>query len=196
MNEMPTPTTKHRYLTTAETAKLVREALKQFFPGQKFSVRSKNYAGGSSIDVSWIDGPTCEAVQKVTDSYEGGRFDGQCDLAYHAEHWYCQKHGARVARTYGHSHDADGGGVGNAVGESQCCARAELVNMGADYVFTSRALSAEFREELRVRICRDSGLSDDAMDEDTVLPRDSVYAFGPYDRVRDAIHRLSQEITR
>ena len=40
-----------RYLTCAETAKLARAALKQAFPGVRFSVRSDTYAGGASIHV-------------------------------------------------------------------------------------------------------------------------------------------------
>ena len=48
--------TKARYLTTAETAKLVRERLKAEFPGVRFSVRSQSYSGGSSIHVGWLDG--------------------------------------------------------------------------------------------------------------------------------------------
>lgn len=39
-----------QYMTTAETAKMVRRALGEAFPGVKFSVRSKTYAGGSSND--------------------------------------------------------------------------------------------------------------------------------------------------
>ncbi|WP_338423309.1 LPD29 domain-containing protein, partial [Xylella fastidiosa] len=46
-----------KYLTCAETAKLVRKALKESFPDIKFSVKSSNYSGGASIRVSWIDGP-------------------------------------------------------------------------------------------------------------------------------------------
>lgn len=35
-----------RYLSCAETAKLVRQALKEAFPGVKFGVRSSTYSGG------------------------------------------------------------------------------------------------------------------------------------------------------
>lgn len=45
------------YLSAADTAKLVRVALKRSFPGTRFSVRSKTYSGGASIDVSWMDPP-------------------------------------------------------------------------------------------------------------------------------------------
>ena len=47
------------YLRCAETAKLLlRAALKEAFPEVAFSVRSRTYAGGASIDVTWRDGPT------------------------------------------------------------------------------------------------------------------------------------------
>lgn len=52
-----------QYMTTAETAKMVRRALGEAFPGVKFSVRSKTYAGGSSIDVYWMDGPNARMVE-------------------------------------------------------------------------------------------------------------------------------------
>lgn len=66
-------------LSTAETAKLVRAALKHAFPGQAFSVRSRNYAGGSSIDVEWTDGPTSKEVDAVTNGFEGAQMEGVDD---------------------------------------------------------------------------------------------------------------------
>ena len=76
--------TEKRYLSCAETARLVRKALKTNFPGIKFSVRSKTYSGGASIDVSWTDGPTTKEVDAVTKSFEGASFDGMIDLkSYH-----------------------------------------------------------------------------------------------------------------
>jgi hypothetical protein len=43
------------YVTTADTARLIRDALGAKFPGVKFYVRSHMYAGGSSIHV-YYDG--------------------------------------------------------------------------------------------------------------------------------------------
>lgn len=37
-----------KYLSCAETAKLLRQALKESFPGVKFSVRSSVYSGGAN----------------------------------------------------------------------------------------------------------------------------------------------------
>ena len=53
------------YVSVADTAKLVRSALKQAFPGVKFSVRSTSYSGGSSVRVGWTDGPQSAEVDKV-----------------------------------------------------------------------------------------------------------------------------------
>lgn len=73
-----------RYLSCAETAKLVRAELKQMFPGVKFRVTSKTYSGGASITVSWMDGPASERVKRLVEQYEGASFDGMIDLKeYH-----------------------------------------------------------------------------------------------------------------
>lgn len=79
-NESKMTETRPRYLTAAETAKLIRKALKASFPGVKFSVRSKSYSMGASVNVSYIDGPTKEAVSQVTDAFRGSDFDGMIDL--------------------------------------------------------------------------------------------------------------------
>lgn len=67
------------YLTCAETAKLVRQALKEAFPAIKFSVKSKTYSGGASINVGWTDGPTVSQINKIVKSFEGSYFDGMTD---------------------------------------------------------------------------------------------------------------------
>lgn len=73
-----------RYISCADTAKLVREALKTAFPKIKFSVKSKTYSGGASITIRWTDGPTSKDVEAVTGKYAGASFDGMIDLkSYH-----------------------------------------------------------------------------------------------------------------
>lgn len=57
----------------------IRAELKKAFPGVKFSVTSKSFAGGNSIDVRWTDGPIISAVDKIIDIYSGGTFDGMTD---------------------------------------------------------------------------------------------------------------------
>lgn len=68
-----------KYLTCAETAKLIRQALKEAFPGVKFSVRSSTYSGGASITVGWTDGPTSDQVDGIVKVFEGSYFDGMTD---------------------------------------------------------------------------------------------------------------------
>lgn len=69
-----------RYISVTETAKLVRAALKDNFKGIKFSVRSSSYAGGASIDVSWVDGPCMADVDRVVKGFQGATFDSSIDL--------------------------------------------------------------------------------------------------------------------
>lgn len=68
-----------QYLSCAETAKLVRAALKESFPGVKFSVRSSVYSGGASINVNYVDGPAYDQVKAVVSVFEGSYFDGMTD---------------------------------------------------------------------------------------------------------------------
>lgn len=73
-------TQARKYLTCAETAKLIRKALKEAFPEVKFGVRSHTYAGGASINVVWIDGPLTSQVEKIAKLFSGASFDGMQDL--------------------------------------------------------------------------------------------------------------------
>jgi phospholipid N-methyltransferase len=63
------------YRPVAESAKILREALKKEFPEIKFSVRSKSYSMGSSIDVSYTDGPIEKDVEKIASEFEDVRYD-------------------------------------------------------------------------------------------------------------------------
>lgn len=107
-----------RYLSCAETAKLIRAALKSSFPGVKFSVRSHTYAGGASIDVKWTDGPNVSDCERVAKRYAGATFDGMTDMkTYHRD----------LLST-------DDG--------------AEVVHFGADFVFCTREHSTGFLASL------------------------------------------------
>ena len=68
-----------QYLSCADTAKLVRAALKESFPSVKFSVRSSVYSGGASINVGWSDGPSADQVKGIVSAFEGSYFDGMTD---------------------------------------------------------------------------------------------------------------------
>jgi hypothetical protein len=106
-----------KYYSTTETAKLVREALKGFkfqYPGVKFSVRSHLYAGGSSIQVGWTDGPLAREVDAVVKRFEGATFDGMIDLKSYVTATETDEDGQTVKVSY-----------------------------GADWVFTNREMSEE-----------------------------------------------------
>lgn len=72
-------TTEKTWESCAEVAVRVRGALKRNFPTVKFSVRSHNYSGGSSVRVSWTDGPTTAQVEQHINTFEGVTFDGMTD---------------------------------------------------------------------------------------------------------------------
>lgn len=75
-----------KYISVADTAKLVRKALKAAFPGVKFGVRSKSYSGGASINVSWVNGPTSDSVDAICREFRGAVFDGMIDLKSYVTH--------------------------------------------------------------------------------------------------------------
>lgn len=63
----------------------IRAELKRAFPGVKFSVRSDRFSGGDSVQVTWTDGPTSEAVKRIIGNYKAGSFDGMTDCYNYAE---------------------------------------------------------------------------------------------------------------
>lgn len=56
----------------------ISKALKEKFPGVKFSVRKRGY---DSVSVNWTDGPTEEEVKAVMDKYKDSYFDGMQDMS-------------------------------------------------------------------------------------------------------------------
>jgi hypothetical protein len=63
-----------------ETAKKIRAGLKEKFPHTKFSVRSKSYSMGSSVDVSWTDFPTPSMVNEYLEQFEEVRRDAYGEI--------------------------------------------------------------------------------------------------------------------
>lgn len=139
-----------RYLSCADTARLVRIALKAAFPSVKFSVTSKTYSGGASMRVRWVDGPTDRDVQSITGRFVGGGFDGSIDLAYNLTHWLLPDGTTVVAHNPGTV-----GSRGMVAGERNHKPHddAELVRFGADHIFTERAYTAGFLERRANKVC-------------------------------------------
>ena len=107
-------------ISTNDTAKLIRKELKHYFPNVKFSVRGHKYSGGSSINISWVDGPTTSEVDKVAKRFEGASFDGMTD---------CKNYETSFVVLEGSTLPIE-------------------VHYGADFVFTNRDLSPEFQAQL------------------------------------------------
>jgi hypothetical protein len=140
---------ERRYVGVVETAKLMRVALKAAFPATKFSVRSSSYAGGASIRVGWVDGPSTKLVKEISGQFEGGGFDGMIDMKYHVEHWLLPD-GSTVP-AYSPGTEGSRGTV-PAIKNNRPHDDAELVSFGADFVFEERTISLEFARKLVAQI--------------------------------------------
>lgn len=79
------PVEKGKYPNQTLAAKNIRKELKANFPKIKFSVKSKSYSMGDSIDVTWTDGPATKEVAGIIDKYQYGWFDGMTDC-YNSHH--------------------------------------------------------------------------------------------------------------
>jgi len=127
---------KTNYLTVTETAKLVRRALAKHFPNIKFSVRSKSYSGGASIDVDWTDGVRAKEVDAIIKGFEGRSFDGMNDLASNQDSWLLPDGTADLA----YRPDSYGGSIPGFVSDAPH-PNAKMVHFGANYVFSNRHIS-------------------------------------------------------
>ena len=163
------------YISCADTAKLMRSALKAQFPGVKFSVRSDVYSGGASIRVTWTDGPFINDVEKIANRYAGATFDGMIDLKeYHSSLVYFD--GESVPRE---------------------------VRYGSDFVFCDRDLSDEYVQALSYEAQRmldnnqeTSGQVFGLQDQYKVSVLSSNFGavYGPYLNGWNIIRHLSQHI--
>lgn len=71
------------WISTKDTAPLLRAALRAAYPGVKISVRQNRGSSHGWLNVTWVDGPTASDVDELTSRYEGRRFDGMDD-GYHS----------------------------------------------------------------------------------------------------------------
>ncbi|WP_417244354.1 LPD29 domain-containing protein [Celeribacter sp.] len=134
------------YISTTDTAKLIRATLKDKFPRTKFSVKSSKYAGGASISVSWEDGPTAALVEAHVEAFAGSGFDGMCDMKYAVGAWLSPEGRATFRQTAG----TQGNGVVEAASAETETDGAIPVRFSADSVHCSRATSLEhMRRSLR-----------------------------------------------
>jgi hypothetical protein len=144
------------YLSCAETAKLVRAALKKAFPGVKFSVKSHTYSGGASIDVGWTDGPTQKAVEEVTNAYAGGGFDGMIDMAYSKSSWLMPDGSAAFASCQGTTNSM---GTVSPYSHEAPAPGALKVRFGANHVFANRSYTTETYTAAVKAVCDRYGMA-------------------------------------
>jgi hypothetical protein len=117
------------YVEATKAAKMLREELHDNFPDNKFSVRTKKYAGGSSIGVEWEDGPSAKDVEGFSWKYHGANLDGQRDVKE-----------AKVSQIK----NPDG--------------TITMAQMESDFVFTRRKYSPGVFKEALESVCEDHGL--------------------------------------
>ena len=141
-------TTAIEYISCADTAKLVRRELKTRWPGVKFSVRSKIYSMGASIDVSWTDGPREPEVTPTAKRFEGADFDGSIDLKTNKSHWMAPD--GTVTRAHAEGTESSRGTLPQ-IDHDSPQPGARRVEFMADYVFCTRHIS---NMEEQATICR------------------------------------------
>lgn len=124
-------------ISSKQTAALIRDRLKREFPGTKFSVTKD---GHDCVRINWEDGPTQSRIEKITDTYSFGGFDGMIDMAYSSENWMMPDGSLVHAGT-----DGTRGSRGSVPGSYSDCPEpgAFLVKWGPKYVFCQREISDE-----------------------------------------------------
>lgn len=71
-----------REYTVVETGKEIRRALREAFPGVKFSLRGSRGTGYGWFSLDWTDGPTTRQVDALTNSFRSSYFDGMDDSTH------------------------------------------------------------------------------------------------------------------
>lgn len=95
------PTTYH---SLKDTNRYLRGALKEGFPGVKFSVRGDSYAGGASTNVAWDDGPSEEQVRDALFPFVGKQSDYSGDYWDPVSHSGFDSDGVPVTHHYATDH--------------------------------------------------------------------------------------------
>ena len=68
-----------QYISTKETAAMLRKDLAKAWSGVKFSVRMGTGTGSAWLSVTYIDGPTYSDLALFCGNYEGRSFNGMTD---------------------------------------------------------------------------------------------------------------------
>lgn len=137
-----------KYIETTAVARYIRSLLKESHPGTKFSVKSHSYSGGSSIDISWTDGPSKKSVESVVSHLSGAGFDGSIDMQYSNYHYVLPDGSIHYLGTQGSA-----GSMGYIESsEGRLPEGAQRARLLADYVFCDRKVTPELRELMRAKV--------------------------------------------
>jgi len=117
------------YIPAKDIAKIIRKLLKKQHPSVKFYVRTSTYAGGASIDIDWMDGPTQKEVDSLVYHLAGSRFDGMIDMQYPVYHVRLPDGSIALSKDPGTIVDYGVNG--------------KRVLLGVDYIHTHRVYSPE-----------------------------------------------------
>lgn len=181
-----------KYLTCAETAKLIRADLKQNFPATKFSVRSDTYAGGASINIRWIDGQPEKQVEAVVQKYEASGFDGMIDYQYSKSHWLLPDDSITLAYREG---TLECRGTVSGIKIPRPHEEAQEIRLGANYIFCRRELSLQSKRTVIALIEKKWGLPQPlALNEKGYLVQDWMHE-GAHCWVSQLIHREGINLT-
>lgn len=134
-----------KYLRLAETNRLIRKSLKLSFPGVRFTVRGERYAGGSSTEISWTDGPTAWDVDSIVQPFGCRGFNSMTDMQFAYRQALLPS--GRIVRI---GTGATQGSRGSVAALSETMPDGAMpVSSGVGYVFTRRTLSPNFVELVR-----------------------------------------------
>tara|TARA_R110000824_G_scaffold135553_1_gene298859 strand:- start:14110 stop:14502 length:393 start_codon:yes stop_codon:yes gene_type:complete len=116
----------------AQTARMIRKALKAEYSETQFSVTTESYTGGASIDISYTDGPSFDEMREFVAPFKGAGFDSMVDYQYNVDAWLLSDGTVQIAQVEGT--DSMLGSVPT-VSNPAPTADAQLVHFGADYIF-------------------------------------------------------------
>lgn len=124
------------WITDADIAKMVRQALKKAFPEIKFSVRTNH-----AISVTWTDGPTNREVKQVVNVFATQNFDPMIDMSFPSSLWLYEDGSASFAHTGGTVGSM--GTVQEAIGSAQHPSGVLVEKISSVFIFCHREQSAQ-----------------------------------------------------
>jgi len=86
-------TKKYVRINTADLATAIIEGCKKLYPQYTFSKSTRNYSGGSSVDIylqtGWdtISGEESKEISRFVQQYSGACFDGMVDYKFDKDIW-------------------------------------------------------------------------------------------------------------